>query len=439
MIAKRLVIALLSVLALQLPGPYSPSLSAQTKQINSLKQQRQQIEKGIKKKQGELQQTRHAAGKKQQTVDFMEVQLNERLTFIHRLEGEIDSLDKHIDTLTAEVARLDSQLQARRQRYTRSLRLSRPSTSLRSPLLFALTANSFSQAMRRARYAREYAAGERAAGLRVMEQQDYLRSLKNKLLRAKQQRSGTVQEIIWQRKQLTTDHAVAAAGVAKLKRQARDIEKNVAEQTKKLNALNKKIDELVAIEVEKARRRAEAEARRRREAEERRRREQTAAQNTKKPATQSAKPSKPSEKWLTAEDKKLNGSLVQNKGRLPVPITGPYRLYRRFGLNRIAPGVTLDNKGVHYIGQSGARARSIWDGEVSTIFEMAGSKHVLVRHGSYISVYSGLSSVIVHKGQKISARDIIGTVATDDEGRQILQFQLRHETSKLNPEQWIGR
>ena len=74
------------------------------------------------------------------------------------------------------------------------------------------------------------------------------------------------------------------------------------------------------------------------------------------------------------------------------------------------PGVTLDNKGVHYMGQDGARARSVWDGEVSAIFEMAGSKHVLVRHGSYISVYSGLSSVIVHKGQHVKARDIIGTV-----------------------------
>ena len=109
------------------------------------------------------------------------------------------------------------------------------------------------------------------------------------------------------------------------------------------------------------------------------------------------------------------------------------------GLNRIAPGVTLDNKGVHYMGQDGARARSVWDGEVSAIFEMAGSKHVLVRHGSYISVYSGLSSVIVHKGQHVKARDIIGTVASDDQGQRLLQFQLRRETAKLNPEVWVGR
>ena len=441
------------MLVLALAG--TAPLAAQTKQITNLKKQRSQLEQGIKLQQGKLQQTRHEAGKKQQTVDFMEVQLGERLRYIHQLEGEMDSLDRHIDTLTAHVALLDTQLTERREKYKRSLRLSRPSASLRSPLLFALTANTFPQAWRRLRYAREYAAAQRDLGLRVMQKQDQLRSARSRLLEAKQERSGTVQEIIRQRQRLTSSHAVASANVAQLRKQAKAIERDVAEQSKKLNALNKRIDELVQIEVEKARKRAEAEARRKREAEERRRREQQAARDARKKGGSGSKGgasskggsqsaaattgSAKTDRWLTAEDRKLNGSMEQNKGRLPVPITGPYRIYRRYGLNRIAPGVTLDNKGVHYMGQEGARARSVWDGEVSAIFEMAGAKHVLVRHGSYITVYSGLSSVIVHKGQHVKARDIIGTVAADDQGQRLLQFQLRRETAKLNPEVWIGR
>lgn len=415
------------------------SVVAQTKQIKNLKQQRQQLEQGIKQKQGKLQQTRQEAGKKQQSVDFMEVQLGERLRFIHQLEGEIDSLDKNIDSLTTQVALLDTQLTERRNKYKRSLRLSRPSASLRNPLIYALTANSFPQAWRRLRYAREYAAAQRDLGLRVMAKQDQLRTVKSRLLDVKNERSGTVHEIIRQRQRLASTHAVASANVAKLQRQAQQIERDVKEQTKQLNALNKRIDELVQIEVEKARKRAEAEARRKREAEERRRKQQAA--RNKKAATDKPSTAKTpaTNKWLTAADRALNGNMEQNKGRLPVPITGPYRIFRRFGINRIAPGVSLDNKGVHYIGQEGARARSIWEGEVSAIFDLAGAKHVLVRHGSYISVYSGLSSVIVHKGQHVNTRDIIGTVAADDQGQRLLQFQLRRETAKLNPEAWIGR
>ena len=101
--------------------------------------------------------------------------------------------------------------------------------------------------------------------------------------------------------------------------------------------------------------------------------------------------------------------------------------------------VVLNNKGTNYVGRPDARARTIFDGEVSAVFAFGGMKNVLVRHGSYISVYCNLSSVIVQKGQKVKARDLLGTVANDGEGNYVLHFQLRQETKLLNPEQWIGR
>ena len=99
----------------------------------------------------------------------------------------------------------------------------------------------------------------------------------------------------------------------------------------------------------------------------------------------------------------------------------------------------LDNKGTNYVGHPGARARAVFDGEVTAVFQFDGTKNILVRHGSYISVYCNLSSVIVTKGQKVKARDVLGTVATDVDGNCVLHFQLRKETAKLNPEAWIGR
>ena len=418
--------------------------SAQTRQINNLKRQRKELEQGIKHSQGRLNQTRHDVGRKQQDVDFIEEQLQQRLTYIRQLEVEIDSLDRNIDTLTAEVERQQHELEMRRQKFRTAIRMDRQVKGADSPLLFILSGRTFPQMLRRQRYAREHAASLRASGLRIMATQDRLRYLRNQLLAAKGERSGRMDEVIIQRRELTRGHAVESARLKQLQRQASDIQRDMTEQTKQLKALDKKIDELVAIEVEKARRRAEEEARRKREAEARRQAAKAAASKGKKSGSStssggSTTPSQAPTRWLTAEDRQLNGSMQQNKGRLPVPITGPYRIYRRFGLNRVAPGVTLDNKGLHYMGQSGARARSIWDGEVSAIFQLAGTKHVLVRHGSYISVYSGLSSVIVQKNQKLHTRDIIGTVANGDQDQPVLQFQLRHETSKLNPEQWIGR
>ena len=100
-------------------------------------------------------------------------------------------------------------------------------------------------------------------------------------------------------------------------------------------------------------------------------------------------------------------------------------------------GVQLDNKGINITGKSGAQARAIFDGEVSAIFSLGGFSNVIVRHGSYISVYCNLSSVRVKKGSLVQTRDIIGEVSTDKSGNAVLHFQLRKETVKLNPEQWI--
>ncbi|MBQ9190597.1 MAG: peptidoglycan DD-metalloendopeptidase family protein [Bacteroidaceae bacterium] len=413
---------------------------ADSKKVKDLKSQKAKIERGIQQSKNELQKTRQQTVKKEQTADFIEDQLQNRLEYIHRLENEIDTLQANVDRLEKEVGQLELQVNDRKQKYITSLRQARNSQSLRNPLLFMFSAETFPQIYRRMRYAREFAALQKNLGIQLIDKQNRARDKQNELLAAKQKMSELVQEVIRQRKQLAAEHSVVKANVAQLQKRQKEIEKQVAEQQKQLNALTKKIDELVAYELEQARKRAEAEARRKREAElaKAKKNAKSSGKNKTGKGTSSAKTPPPS-KWLTAEDQKLNGNLEQNKGRLPVPITGPYRIARRFGLTQVTAGVTLDNKGTNYMGQSGARARAIFDGEVSAVFQLGSLKNVLVRHGSYISVYCNLSSTIVTRGQKVKARDILGTVADDGQGNYVLHFQLRKETAKLNPEVWVGR
>lgn len=429
------------------------SASAQTKKINALKNEKTKIEQGIKKAKTQLGVTRHEAVKKEQTADFLEEQIEGRLRYINRLETDIDSMQSQIERLQTELKALNMQVEDKRDKYIQSLRAARNSQNLRNPVLFLFSAKSFPQVYRRMRYAKEFAALQKNLGLQLMAKQNEARDKQNELLETKQEMSVAVQEVIRERKQLSAQHSVVQANARELRKKEKEIEKQVNEQQKQLAALNKKIDELVAYEIEQARKRAEAEAKRKREAEAAAKAKQQVAQDSKskkggkntktekgKTTTSADKTQKTAPtRWLTAEDRQLNGNLEQNKGRLPVPITGPYRIERRFGLNRLSSTVVLDNKGTNYMGQAGAHARAIFDGEVSAVFQLGALKNVLVRHGSYISVYCNLSSTIVTRGQKVKARDILGTVAADENGNHILHFQLRKETAKLNPEAWIGR
>ena len=141
---------------------------------------------------------------------------------------------------------------------------------------------------------------------------------------------------------------------------------------------------------------------------------------------------------MPAEDLKLSGSFEGNRGRLPMPIVGSYKIVHRFGTNTVTDvkgHVTLDKKGIDIKGQSGAQVRSIYDGVVSAVFGYGGTSVVIIKHGSYLSVYCDLASVSVSRGQKVGARQTIGRVGPEG----TMQFQLRKGTAKLNPEQWLQR
>lgn len=209
----------------------------------------------------------------------------------------------------------------------------------------------------------------------------------------------------------------------------RQLKKELEKQRKAANQLNAEIDRLIAIEIEAARKRAE---------EERRRKEQAKKQS----GSEVKKPTEKMEEYrIDDSDRKLSGTFERNKGRLPIPVTGPYVIVGRYGQYQVEGlrNVRLDNKGIDIKAKPGAMARTIYDGEVTAVFQYNGLANVLVRHGSYISVYCNLESVIVKQGSQLKARDVLGQIKTDADGNTVLHFQLRKEKEKLNPELWITR
>ena len=439
MMKQSVFLFLLFILAL-------PLAAQNSKRVKDLKQQQSKLKTELQKSKTQLDQTRKQVKTGQQNVDFLGLQMNNRLSRIHQLEQELDDLESDILRLQKNITELDSEVRMRRQRLKAAVRNARALRENRNPLVFVLSAKTFSQMYRRARYAREYVAYQQNLGEQILQKQAELLDAQNLLLTAKSQKNGVLHEVMLQRKDLNAQQVQERKKVAGLKKQESGLQGKVAEQQKQLAALDKKIEQVIAYEIEQARKKAEEEARKKAEAEAARKKkeaEKKGKQTSTPSAPKQTTPSAPKKTgtWLTAEDRQLNGTFEQNKGRLPVPITGQYMLGSRFGIYNV-PGmknVQLDNKGTNYIGRPGARARAIFDGVVTSVFQFAGTRNVLVRHGSYISVYCNLSSTIVQKGQKVKAKDILGTVADDGSGNCTLHFQLRKETAKLNPEAWIGK
>ncbi len=471
--------------------------------IKGLKNQSEQIKRNIKEQEAKLRTNERDVKQRLQNLMVINTEIADKRRTIDTIRNDISRLDGNIGQLNNQLEVLQAELNDRKDKFVKSMRYMHHNSSIQNQLMFIFSAKNFTQMFRRLRFVREYADYQRAQGEMVKTKQAEIAKKHTELTAVKHQKNTLLNKGERERRNLEGKQTEQEQVVTSLKKQQKTIQSIIAQQRKKDEQINAQIDRLVAIEVEKARARAAAEARRKAEAEAARKRaaelarkkaeaEAAARENARriaeakereeraKAAARAAANKDAAERReaeralkeaesvraaaerkaesdankhareveevkkesslvynLDSEDRRISGSFESNRGQLPMPITGGYRIVSHFGQYNVEGlnNVRLDNKGINILGQPGSKARSIFDGEVSAVFSLGGTTGVMVRHGSYISVYCNLSSVSVHRGQKVSARQVLGSVGQDN----ILQFQLRREKAKLNPEAWLRR
>lgn len=472
---KRLLFLLMSFLLIT-------ALPAQTnKKIKQLESKRSVLQKEISKKESLLKTTKKDVGSQLRSLNTLTGQIEDRKRYIQVIAGDVQSIDQEVTSLSQQLRNLELDLLDKKRKYASSVQYLYKNKTIEEKLMFIFSAKSLSETYRRLRYVREYATYQRIQGQEILKRQAQIGTKKNEVEQVKVAKVNLLSQGEQEKKRLEEQEQQKKVMVSDLQKKQKGLQSEIAKHRREANQLNAQIDRLINIEIEKARKRAEerarkeaaaAEARRKAEAAAEARRKAEAAEEARRRAASEsksertekssrvAKAEKPEkvEKVETRErekvapapvfsmdssDRQLSDNFERNRGSLPSPITGPHLIVSHYGQYAVEGlrNVKLDNKGIDIQGQPGALARSIFNGEVAVVFQVNGLMNVIIRHGSYISVYCNLSSASVSKGQKVSTRQTIGRVYSDpsDGDRTILHFQLRKETSKLNPEAWISR
>jgi murein hydrolase activator len=141
----------------------------------------------------------------------------------------------------------------------------------------------------------------------------------------------------------------------------------------------------------------------------------------------------------TPEGAIVSADFEKNKGRMPWPLEKA-NIKIHFGSYAVeGTSVKGNNPGLTFETDPGASVKSIFEGEVSAVFDVDGSTTVLIKHGKYFTAYGNLTSASVSKGQKVNAGQTIGKASTNDDGNGEIEFVLMQENKNLNPEPWIRR
>lgn len=423
-----------------------------------LQQQKAEAERQRKLQQQKAQQLNKNIRTNLDSLLILDHQITRQGKSIDSLNGEMGAMQLRIDTLEAQLKLLQKQLEQRKTRYAHALQQQRRAKSIQQRLTFIFSADNFSQLIRRMRYMREYITYQRAQGQLLKEKQAEVTQTHNQLLDARATMQVNLNKMEQKKKTLQGMKSSCQSKADFLNKNLANVQQQIAEYQKKEQALSAQIDKLIQEEIEaERRRRAEAEARRKAaEAEAKRKAAEAEAKkkaqksqknqsnqktrnNRNKQNTQNNQSPSPAPLLSYSTDSKLTSGFANNKGRLPMPVTGGYSIVGHYGrYSPIGlPGVVLVNKGIDIRAGAGASARAIFDGEVSNVFQYGSTYIVMLRHGSYISVYSGLRSVNIRKGQKVKTRETLGSIGTDSDGNYTLHFQLRRESQELNPELWV--
>lgn len=379
-------------------------------------------------------------------------QIELRKKLIREVQGEIDlftvKINQNVDSLKLK----EQQLAQLKREYADAIVRIYKSQRFTDKLLFIVNANTFSEALRRVNYMRKYATFRQQQATQIIEKKSdisgQIAAIDEKKRNKEQLLNGQVKEKLQLNKSVQQKNVV----VQSLKKQEKELQGNIKKKQAEAAKLNAQIESIIRKEIEAARAAEEkrqreaaaktsaAEAAKKKAAEEAIRKARSEGKTVTKEMEEAAnKKETPVKITTTPEYNQLTSNFYGNKGKLPWPvekgiICKGFGRYSHPELDK----VVLENNGVDICTDVNAGVRCLFEGKVvGTLTNPTFKNAVIISHGEYFTVYSKLASISVSKGQKISTKQTIGSVYTDEENNTEVHLEVWKGSTKLNPADWI--
>jgi len=395
---------------------------AQDSQQEKLEQRKAQIQQEIRDNEKMLQSVKK---KEKSAVNVFLIQQNkiklkEKLINTTAKQEKLLSNDMYINQM--KVNKLKRELKVLKEDYAKMILKSYKSRSEQSRAMFILSSESFLQAYKRAQYLKQYTNFRKNQGIEIQSKTAELVNYNAKLDGQRQVKKKIIAENQKEKQSLEVERKEQQKLVNSIKKDKNKIIADTRSKQQEAKRIDKQIDRLIREAIAEANRKAAAER---------------AKEN---PGSASKGPVSSSKISLTPEGKILAADFKANRGKLPWPVEkGFISLGYGDQPHPIYPSLTVHNSGVEITTESGATARAVFEGEVSSIMVLSPiNRAVMIQHGDYFTVYQNLSQVFVNKGDKVNIKQSLGKVRTSgDTGKTIIKFLILQNTSNNNPEGWL--
>ena len=327
---------------------------------------------------------------------------------IFKLENKILENEKSINDAEKEIIEL-------KKEYGEIIYSLQKNKNERNDLMFIISSETFNQAYKRILFLREYSRARKTQALQITKNQDSLAINKqrlfsqNELIKSKKEQN---LKLISNKKKSLNKVLISKdekkTAVSKLQKSEQIFLKKIKDQQKKSRQLEQKIKKIIEEEIRLAR--------------------------------EKIKRDKDNKISLTPEAQLLSDKFSSNKGKLPWPLEQGV-IIQNYGKqkHKVFGNIETFNNGINIATNKNAVIRSVFDGKISRIFFIKGEgKAVLINHGEFFTVYSGLEEVKVKLGDNILSKEEIGRVLTrENDNRTELHFEIWQGYDKQDPSLWL--
>ncbi len=396
------------------------SLSGQSKKSDELKNNKKKIENEIETTNKLLKQTQKNKDTSLEQLSMLRKQISNREELITALNKEMLSLEEELDLNVKLSQSLDKKLEYMKSDFSRVVYLAYKNRKLTDKLAFLLSAEDFGQMFRRFKFYSLFANNVKYQVEQIADTKEEIAQKNEEIVLLREEKSAILNGKEQEVKQLESDRVQKSRTTEELKKREKQLAEELKSKQKKRNELDVAIKKAIQAEIAEANRRK--------------------AKDTKASDKTSSATAK-NTIALTPEEKQLNDSFVSNQGKLPWPVVRGVKV-SDFGNypHPDVPSVMIENKGIDILVENGTSVRCVFEGEVTGILDVFGTKVLMIRHGEYLTVYQNLTNVLVKKGDKVTTKQTIATVAKSTTSSTCeLHFEVWKNNTNLNPNTWLAK
>lgn len=367
-----------------------------------LEEKRKKIEQELDRANELLQETQKNQQNSMQQLSIISSKIKSREELINTIQFEVKYIDQEIQEKNGVIQSMENDLKTLRGEYAEMLRNAYKNRSDYQKIMFVVSSADFNQAYKRIKYLQQYSDYRKKQAQVIKSTQVRLNNKINELKRIKKSKMDLIGMENKEKQELDKEKKEKQSTLEKLKSKEKDIKKDIQKKNNEIAALKKAIEDAIAKEIEAAKKRHQT--------------------------TQEKE-----------EDVKLMNDFEKNKGLFPWPVDKGI-ITGHFGKQNhdVLENIQINNNGIDISVSGGSDAHAIFEGTVSKIIVIPNAgKAVLLRHGEYLSVYFQLSNVYVKAGDKVSTRQKLGAVITNENGKTELHFELWRGKTILDPALWI--